>query len=51
MNRPGTFGGGNWKWRLAPGQASAEAAERLREATTVSRRLAPVARRALVATG
>src|SRR6478672_10773529 len=51
MNRPGTFGGGNWEWRLAPGQASPEAAERLREATVESRRLAPVARRALVATG
>jgi 4-alpha-glucanotransferase len=51
MNRPGTFGGGNWQWRLRPGQASAEAAERLREATAESRRLAPVARRALAATG
>jgi 4-alpha-glucanotransferase len=51
MNRPGTFGGGNWEWRLEPGQASPEAAERLREATAESRRLAPVARRALVATG
>jgi 4-alpha-glucanotransferase len=51
MNRPGTFGGGNWEWRLAPGQASSEAAERLREATAESRRLASVARRALVATG
>ena len=51
MNRPGTFGGGNWEWRLARGQASAEAAERLRETTAESRRLASVARRALVATG
>jgi len=51
MNRPGTFGGGNWQWRLKLGQASPEAAERLREATAESRRLAPVARRALVAAG
>jgi 4-alpha-glucanotransferase len=51
MNEPGTFGGRNWQWRLEPGQASAEAAERLREATAESRRLAPVARRALVAAG
>jgi 4-alpha-glucanotransferase len=51
MNRPGTFGGGNWQWRLQPGQASTEAAERLREATAESRRLAPVTRRALAATG
>jgi 4-alpha-glucanotransferase len=51
MNEPGTFGGRNWQWRLEPGQASAEAAERLRDATAKSRRLAPVARRALVAAG
>jgi 4-alpha-glucanotransferase len=51
MNTPGTFGGGNWQWRLEPGQASRRAAERLREATAQSRRLAPVARRALAATG
>jgi 4-alpha-glucanotransferase len=51
MNEPGTFGGRNWQWRLEPGQASAEAAERLREATAESRRLAPVARRALAAAG
>jgi 4-alpha-glucanotransferase len=51
MNAPGTFGGRNWQWRLDPGQASAEVAERLREATAESRRLAPVARRALAATG
>jgi 4-alpha-glucanotransferase len=51
MNRPGTFGGANWQWRLQPGQASTEAAERLREATAESRRLAPVTRRALAATG
>jgi 4-alpha-glucanotransferase len=51
MNQPGTFGGGNWQWRLEPGQASSEAAERLRQATAESRRLAPVAHRALAATG
>jgi 4-alpha-glucanotransferase len=51
MNRPGTFGGDNWQWRLEPGQASPEAAERLREATAESRRLAPVARAALAAAG
>jgi len=51
MNRPGTFGGGNWQWRLEPGQASPEAAERLRELTAESRRLAPVSRRALAAAG
>jgi 4-alpha-glucanotransferase len=50
MNRPGTFGGGNWQWRLEPGQASPAAAARLREATAESGRLAPVARHALVAT-
>jgi 4-alpha-glucanotransferase len=49
MNRPGTVGNGNWQWRLEPGQASAEVAERLREATAESRRLAPIARRALAA--
>ena len=51
MNRPGTFGGGNWQWRLQPGQAGLEAAERLREVTAESRRLAPVRRHALAATG
>jgi 4-alpha-glucanotransferase len=51
MNRPGTFGGRNWQWRLEPGQASHAAAERLREATAESGRLAPVRRHALVATG
>ncbi len=49
MNRPGTVGNGNWQWRLEPGQASAEVAERLHEATAESRRLAPIARRALAA--
>ncbi len=51
MNRPGTFGGGNWTWRLEPGQLTADAAERLRELTAESRRLAPIARPALAATG
>jgi 4-alpha-glucanotransferase len=51
MNKPGTFGGNNWQWRLKPGQANAESAERLREATAESGRLAPIAHRALVATG
>jgi 4-alpha-glucanotransferase len=50
MNNPGTVGNGNWQWRLRPGQASAEAAERLREATAESGRLARVGRRALVVT-
>jgi 4-alpha-glucanotransferase len=49
MNHPGTVGNGNWKWRLEPGQASPEAAERLRQATAESRRLVRVARRALAA--
>jgi 4-alpha-glucanotransferase len=49
MNHPGTVGDGNWQWRLEPGQASVDAAERLREATAESRRLAPVGRRALAA--
>jgi 4-alpha-glucanotransferase len=51
MNRPGTFGGSNWQWRLEPGQASAAVAERLREETAEAGRLAPVARRVLAATG
>jgi 4-alpha-glucanotransferase len=51
MNRPGTFGGSNWQWRLEPGQASAAVAERLREETAEADRLAPVARRVLAATG
>ncbi len=49
MNNPGTVGNGNWRWRLAPGQASPEAAERLREATVESRRLAPAVQPALAA--
>jgi 4-alpha-glucanotransferase len=51
MNRPGTFGGGNWQWRLEPGQLSPQTAERLREDTAESRRPAPVARHALAAAG
>jgi 4-alpha-glucanotransferase len=49
MNNPGTVGNGNWGWRLEPGQASAEAAERLREATDRAGRLAPASRPALAA--
>jgi 4-alpha-glucanotransferase len=49
MNRPGTVGNGNWQWRLEPGQASAEAAERLRAATAESGRLVRVARPAIAA--
>jgi 4-alpha-glucanotransferase len=49
MNRPGTVGDGNWQWRLRPGQVSAEAAERLREATSASGRLVRSARPALAA--
>jgi 4-alpha-glucanotransferase len=49
MNHPGTVGNGNWQWRLQPGQASSEAAERLREATVESRRLARAARTAVPA--
>jgi 4-alpha-glucanotransferase len=51
MNSPGTVGNGNWQWRLQPGQASGEAAERLREATAASGRLVRTARPALVASG
>ena len=47
MNHPGTVGNGNWEWRLDPGQASPEAAERLRDTTEESGRVAHVARRAL----
>ena len=49
MNSPGTVGNGNWQWRLAPGQASAEAAERLRLATGDSSRIAEPARHVLAA--
>ncbi len=47
MNRPGTVGNGNWQWRLQAGQASDEAAERLREATVESHRLVRATRPAL----
>jgi 4-alpha-glucanotransferase len=47
MNHPGTVGNGNWLWRLAPGQASPETAERLREATVEAGRAARVRPRAL----
>jgi 4-alpha-glucanotransferase len=49
MNNPGTVGNGNWRWRLEPGQASTEAAERLRDATAESGRLARTGRPALAA--
>jgi 4-alpha-glucanotransferase len=49
MNQPGTVGSENWRWRLQPGQASPEAAERLREATVESRRLARIASPAVAA--
>jgi 4-alpha-glucanotransferase len=39
MNRPSTIGG-NWQWRLEPGQLTAEHAARLREAARRWRRLA-----------
>ena len=38
MNTPGTKGG-QWSWRLAPGQLTADHAARLREATAEARRL------------
>ena len=50
MNHPGTVGNGNWRWRLEPGQLTSALAEQLREATAVSRRLAPARRRTLAAT-
>jgi 4-alpha-glucanotransferase len=50
MNRPGTYGPPNWDWRLEQGQLTRALAERLREATAESRRLAPAARRTLLAT-
>jgi 4-alpha-glucanotransferase len=49
MNWPGTVGNGNWQWRLRPGQANAELAERLREATGESRRLVRARRPVLAA--
>jgi 4-alpha-glucanotransferase len=50
MNRPGTYGRPNWEWRLEQGQLTRALAERLREATAESRRLAPSRGRALAAT-
>jgi 4-alpha-glucanotransferase len=49
MNNPGTVGNGNWQWRLEPGQASEEAAQRLLEATEAGRRATHAGRRALAA--
>jgi 4-alpha-glucanotransferase len=40
MNVPGTFGG-NWRWRLEPGQLTPELAARLREAARRWRRVPP----------
>ena len=49
MNWPGTVGNDNWRWRLEPGQASSEAAGRLREATEASGRLIRAERAAVAA--
>lgn len=49
MNHPGTIGNGNWQWRLEPRQASAETAERLREASAESGRLVRAPRPAVAA--
>ena len=38
MNRPGVIGGGNWQWRLDPGQLTAAHARRLRAAAELSDR-------------
>jgi 4-alpha-glucanotransferase len=38
MNRPGEVGG-NWRWRLEPGQLTAAHAARLRAAAEASRRV------------
>jgi 4-alpha-glucanotransferase len=46
MNRPATIGG-NWQWRLEPGQLTTADAERLREATRRWRRLRHEDERAL----
>ncbi len=51
MNHPGTVGNGNWLWQLDGAQLTPALAERLREATAESRRVAPVVRHALAATG
>lgn len=44
MNTPSTIGG-NWEWRLEPGQLSAGAAQRLQDAARRWRRLPPRSRR------
>jgi 4-alpha-glucanotransferase len=38
MNRPGELGGGNWQWRLQPGQLGADAGGRLRAAAEAAAR-------------
>jgi len=40
MNLPGTTGGTNWQWRLAPGQLTPELAARLRGVVEATGRLA-----------
>ena len=40
MNQPGTLGG-NWRWRLRPGQLSPDVARRLAELTATYERSAP----------
>jgi 4-alpha-glucanotransferase len=40
MNRPGTTGGTNWRWRLEPGQLTDAQATRLRDAVEASGRAA-----------
>jgi 4-alpha-glucanotransferase len=39
MNTPSTLGGGNWRWRMLPGAASAELAEKIRGLTEINGRL------------
>ncbi len=39
LNLPGTTGGTNWQWRLAPGQLTPELAARLREVVEATGRL------------
>ena len=39
MNTPGVLGG-NWQWRLAPGQLNKKLAKKLRELTAMYGRLA-----------
>ena len=39
MNRPGTLGGINWRWRMTPGQASPELAERIFQMTKLYGRI------------